>query len=210
MKTVFIRKVSFIVVMVFVLSIFIGGCIPWTLIGSLIAAAISVVSYVAYSGWTQMKWCEFCAAGYEYFALARHSHSVALARENWKKGIQFLKDRNLTKGNTGVFWKNPDNDLGFFCTNVLEVLNYLDALPDNFLDPCVNQNTVSESEESGLVSHREDFVRRLASILEYVPDDMHLYPNGYVYAAWKWVSVSLIGISVVGCVVAFVISLFTA
>ncbi len=132
------------------------------------------------------------ALGAENFILAYNANTIALAKEYWEKGIKFLEDNNLTTGNTGAFWKTPEDDLEFFYKNVVEMRNYLNTPPDTLSDSSFDQKIVSGSTLSKgdplTVFDRKTLSARLKKTWKNAPEGIEIYPNNCIYAIWGWIS----------------------
>jgi len=121
-----------------------------------------------------------------YLSRAAHANTIQLADQELSTALDYLNQHNLTHGYTSIFYNTPDEDIGFWYTNLVESKKELDTLRSKTdLTALEQSNTLIKLRET-LMSHGEqgDSVR--------VPDGISRYPNNLAYFVW-WVLGAVVG-----------------
>jgi len=66
-----------------------------------------------------------------YLKRAAYANTVEFAIKELDRALKYLENNELTKGYTSVLYTTPDEDMGFFYTNLKQSLEELKALPPN-------------------------------------------------------------------------------
>jgi len=108
-----------------------------------------------------------------YLKRAADANTVELAKKSLGTAIEYAKDHNLTKGYTSIIYKTPDEDIGFWFTNLsasleelknispgaskLEKTNVLMKLRETLLDNDKDGTSITEPEGISLYPHNKTF-----------------------------------------------------
>jgi len=107
-----------------------------------------------------------------YLKRAADANTIDLANEELSKVIAYLEANNLTSGYTSILWRTPDEDIGFWYTNLKASQHEL-------------QNLQSESaleKTNVLIKLRETLVDQGESTKVTVPDGLAVFPNNKLWA----------------------------
>lgn len=118
-----------------------------------------------------------------YLKRAADANSIELAKTELTKAIAEIERRELTSGYTSILWRTPDEDLGFWYTNLKTSLKELLNLPE----------TSSSLEKSNmLIKLRETLLdsTKEGDDVTY-PDGISVFPNNGIIAIWGWGSIIL-------------------
>ena len=67
----------------------------------------------------------------DYLTRAADANTVELAVQELETALNYIEANNLTDGYTSVIYKSPDEDLGFWYTNIKSAYEELKSIPDN-------------------------------------------------------------------------------
>lgn len=67
----------------------------------------------------------------DYLKRAADANTVELAVKELETALNYIETNNLTDGYTSVIYKSPDEDLGFWYTNIKSAYEELKSIPDN-------------------------------------------------------------------------------
>lgn len=125
-----------------------------------------------------------------YLKRAADANTVDLAKVELARAVSYLDEHRLTSGYTSVFYRTPDEDVGFWYGNLKASQGELDALPAN----------ASALERSNvLMKLREtltDNSKNGTSLT--IPEGISVYPSN---GAWAFFGVATLVIAAVGAIV---------
>ena len=87
--------------------------------------AIAVFAYLIVSGISFNINCG------DYLKRAADANTVELAVKELETALNYIEENDLTDGYTSVIYKSPDEDLGFWYTNIKSAYEELKSIPDN-------------------------------------------------------------------------------
>ncbi|HWP61650.1 MAG TPA: hypothetical protein VN495_03535 [Candidatus Paceibacterota bacterium] len=113
-----------------------------------------------------------------YLKQAADANTVPLARDRLEIAIKEADRQGLTTGFTSLWYTTPDEDIGFWHTNLSAALSQLKALPDN----------VSQLEESNVLKKLRETLLDHGKDGEHVtvPPGISIYPYNTFYQ-WWWI-----------------------
>lgn len=124
---------------------------------------------------------------------AADSNSIELAKQELKLAIDQIEAGGLTHGYTSVLYNTPDEDVGFWCTNIKSCLNQINELP-----PVANQgekDLVLMKLRQTLLDHKDGHE------VETVPSGISVFPYNIAICVLGWLSAIL---ATLGAVVVFI------
>lgn len=139
----------------------------------LIVAWASVVAIFALLGVEQWNYIQFDRGCGGYLKRAADSNSVDLAKGNLDRAVRYMRGHDLTHGYTSIFYRTPDEDIGFWYQNVRSALDQLIALPANATE-LEKSNMLLKLRET-LLDHDSDG----ESVT--VPSGIALYPDNALF-----------------------------
>jgi hypothetical protein len=112
-----------------------------------------------------------------YLKRAADANTPHRAQEELKKALQYIEQHNLTKGYTSIFYKTPDEDVGFWYGNLKEA--------DGELDRAVANKNMSQLEASNVLMKLRETLLDPAQHGQTVtePSGISIYPYN---AQWAW------------------------
>lgn len=152
------------------------------LLALVIISALSFISSIGTEIYLETNFKKNCS---QYIELAARSTTVELAKENLANAITFAEDNNLTSGNSSLFVKYPNNDIGFWYKNLVETYSSLEELDGN-----------SALENSNVLIKLESLTAQTdkGSIAIY-PNNIYEYPHQLSLFCWGILSAILLLIS---------------
>ena len=124
-----------------------------------------------------------------YLKRAADANIVSLTKPELEIAIAYLEEHKMTKGYTSVLYNTPDEDIGFWYTNLKSSLEELRNLPEN---------ATSLEKSNVLMKLRETLLDKTdkgESIT--VPDGISVFPHNVAYAWWGWLGLLLFLASIV-------------
>ena len=119
-----------------------------------------------------------------YLERAANANTIPMAITELEKAVKYMEEHDLTEGYTSVFYKTPDEDIGFWYNNCKSSLNELKSLSDSSA-PLEKSNMLMKLRETLL-----DNGKNGTSLT--VPEGISRYPNNVM---WEVLSVlSLLGL----------------
>lgn len=110
----------------------------------------------------------------DYFEMAADANSIEIAEKHLSKGIKYLEENNLTKGNTKVLIYKPVNDIGLWYENLKSAQAQLQEMNA--------REDITELEESNaLMKLRETLLNENGRVTH--PERISFYPN---HVVWSW------------------------
>ncbi len=114
---------------------------------------------------------------------AASANSIDLAKQEMEIVVKYLEDNGLTSGYTSIFYKTPDEDVGFFYKNMRASLEELRSTEEN-ATPLEKSNV--------LIKLRETLTYQGESGMDItVPQGISRVPHNAFYALWGFVSIIL-------------------
>lgn len=146
-------------------------------------AFISCIVFSSIRGCAEIRFDADCAG---HLALAADANTVERAGSELDIAIKYLESRNLTKGYTSVLYNTPDEDIGFWFSNIVDAREEL-----NKITPETSQmertNVLMKLRET-LLSGKEGAVT--------VPSGISVYPANKAF--WWWGLLSTLTLLVFG------------
>jgi len=124
-----------------------------------------------------------------YLKRAADANTIELAQTELGKAVKYLEDNNLTEGFSSVFYQTPDQDVGFWYTNLKTSLEELKLVDQD----------VSQLEKSNVLLKLRETLMDGAEIT--VPLGMEVFPHNVL---WMFVVFFGVVFLVVGVVIMFV------
>lgn len=122
-----------------------------------------------------------------YLKRAADANTIEMAKKELKIAIDYIEANNLTNGYTSVLYRTPDDDLGFWYSNIKASYDGLCAIDQSTATELETSNMLMKLRET-LLDDGEDGAKLT------VPDGTSRYPNNRL---WMWLkilaSVALIG-----------------
>jgi hypothetical protein len=114
---------------------------------------------------------------------AADANTIELAKSELQHVVQSLERRGLTTGYTSVLFQTPNEDVGFWYTNLKASLGVLESVrPDA---PLLEQSNL-------LIKLRETLLDEGQQPKVTEPRGVSIYPHNVLYAVWGWLSVMLL------------------
>src|SRR5581483_461506 len=95
----------------------------WSLIGILLIAPL--VAIFGYRCYKDIVFTQNCGG---YLKRAADANSVDLAKGELRKSLAYIEANNLTSGYTSILYNTPDEDVGFWYTNLSTSLKDLETM----------------------------------------------------------------------------------
>ena len=130
---------------------------------------LSIIGVISYKGIILDMECT------GHLERAANSTNIELASGELDAAISYLDKKGLTSGYTSIFWKTPNEDIGFWYNNIKEANRELKNAPD----------TISNLEESNmLIKLRETLITNSKDGEESIicPNGLSRYPNNGIFA----------------------------
>jgi hypothetical protein len=108
---------------------------------------------------------------------ASDANTISLAAKELTTAVDYLNARGFTEGYTSVFYRTPDEDIGFWYNNLSQSLTELKECPDD----------ATQLEKSNLLMKlRETLLDDGQSgVRVTVPMGMSIYPYNFLYFLWS-------------------------
>lgn len=116
-----------------------------------------------------------------YLKRAADSNTIELAQTELGKAVKYLEDNNLTEGFTSVVYNTPDEDVGFWYTNLKSALTELQTISKD----------ASDLEKSNMLLKLRESLMDNSKIT--VPQGMAFFPHNF-----GWVILQVIGGLILG------------
>jgi hypothetical protein len=114
-----------------------------------------------------------------YLKRAADANTIGLAIENIEVAIKYAENNNLKSGYTSIVFRTPDEDIGFWYTNLTASLMELRA---------VGSETSRLERTNILMKLRETILDQGQSTSVTIPSGISIYPSNGFYAMWAWFS----------------------
>ncbi len=107
---------------------------------------------------------------------AADANTIELATQEMKFAVAYLEKEGLTQGYTSVLYKTPDEDIGFWYSNLKASLQELESINPKTATPLERSNVLMKLRETLLDQGEKTDVTFPAAI--------YLYPNNGIYSFW--------------------------
>ena len=115
-----------------------------------------------------------------HISRAAISNTVELAEKELSTALQNIEERGMTSGNTGIIFKTPSKDVGFWYENLSQSLAELKSISDD----------ATQLEKTNiLMKLRESITGPDNTVIE--PSFISIYPNNLLYFIWGCMSAFL-------------------
>src|SRR5574343_55334 len=157
-----------------------------------IAAIAAIVSIFSTAIVKSIQFNQNCGG---YLDRAASANTVELARQELKIALDYIEQNNLTKGYTSALWRTPDEDLGFWYSNIKTAYTELCNLP---------ANSSSLEKSNMLIKLRETLTDQGEKGTHLtIPLGITRYPNNLLWGVALWACTLLILFFVFGVVSVF-------
>ena len=112
-----------------------------------------------------------------YLKRAADANTIPLAADNLQTALSGIQKRGLTKGYTSLLWRTPDEDVGFWHTNLTSALHELNS---------TEKNATQLEKTNVLMKLRETLLDEGEKTHVTVPNGASIYPKNTGYAWWGW------------------------
>ncbi|HEY4486361.1 MAG TPA: hypothetical protein VJB70_01330 [Candidatus Paceibacterota bacterium] len=110
-----------------------------------------------------------------YLKRAADANTIKLAAENLQTALTSIQKRRLTTGYTSILWRTPDEDIGFWHTNLSSALQELDS---------TKKDATQLEKTNVLMKLRETLLDDGQSLRVTMPDGISIYPQNKDYMFW--------------------------
>ena len=162
----------------------------------LLALFAFIVGFALVAAWSSMRivasvqYDQSCGG---YLKRAADANNVDLAKQELARALAWINANDLRDGYTSVAWRTPDEDVGFWHTNLTASLQELES---------VNPEASQLEKTNVLMKLRETLLDQGESTIVTEPDGISVYPDNVAYAWAGWISLIVF---LVGCVFGFIV-----
>ena len=122
-----------------------------------------------------------------YLERASYANTIELASPALTKAIQYVENNGLTNGFTSIIYRTPDEDMGFWYSNLKQAEDELSKIkPDS---TALEKSNVLMKLRESLTSHNSEGSQLIC------PDGISIYPLNALYCFAGWMSGLLLCIS---------------
>ena len=119
-----------------------------------------------------------------YLHRASYANTIELAAPALETAIQYIENNGLTNGFTSVVYRTPDEDVGFWYSNLKDAENELSKISPS--STALEKSNVLMKLRESLISHEENSSRLIC------PEGISIYPQNVQYCWVGWISSLLI------------------
>ena len=119
---------------------------------------------------------------------AADANTVDMAKKELQDVLQYLEEKGLTSGYTSVLYNTPDEDVGFWYSNLKASLQNLESIRREA--PLLERSNM-------LIKLRETLLDEGKQSHVTLPRGISISPNNTLFAAWGWISGVLLCVSVI-------------
>ena len=143
-------------------------------------------------GWIGIQGWVFSMGCGQYIKRASDANTIELAAQNLGIAVKYAEAHNLTNGNTGVILTQPENDIGFWYSNLKASMGELEKVkPETTL--LERSNLLMKLRET-LLDHKKEGVEVTH------PAGIQIYPLN-IPLAWTIIVLLITGLIGVACFV---------
>ena len=155
-------------------------------ITGIVLVIVGILSFCAWSTIRVVSNVQFNRKCGSYLKRAADANTIELARGEVQKAVSYAEKKELVQGYTNILWQTPEEDVGFWYTNIKAALDEL-----NKTDP----NTTKLEKTNILMKLRETLLDQGQTTNEItVPPGISIYPYNVLFCFWIWLSVVIAGI----------------
>lgn len=111
-----------------------------------------------------------------YILNAANANSIDLARKEMEQVVKCIEHRRLQPGFTSVIYNTPDEDVGFWISNMRSSLEELKQ---------IKPETTSLEKSNVLIKLRETLTHKTKEGVSIsVPNGISIYPNNFAFMIW--------------------------
>jgi hypothetical protein len=143
-------------------------------------ATLSATAFLAWAGCATYSGVMFDLRCGNYLQRAANSNTVELAHQNLQVAVKYMEANSMTAGNTGALWDTPNQDVGFWYTNLTASLDELKQVrPD-----------ASQLERSNLLMKLRETLLDNGSSGDSltVPTGISVFPFNTLFFFWSIIS----------------------
>src|SRR3989338_6873630 len=107
---------------------------------------------------------------------AADANTIELAEKELATAISYLEQTEMTSGYTSIFWRTPDEDIGFWYQNLKASLDELHK---------VSKEATQLEKSNILIKLRETLVDHGQSLKVTVPQGASIFPSNMGYLWWS-------------------------
>ncbi len=147
------------------------------------SSTIFVIAAISFCGWGAVR--SFKAVTFKqecggYLKRAADANTVDLAKVEMTRAITYLDQHGLTTGYTSVLWKTPDEDVGYWYSNLRASLAELDSIPPE-ASPLERSNVLMKLRETLMDNGKNgDYLT--------IPEGLSACPSNTAFFWWGWIS----------------------
>src|SRR3989344_5024230 len=123
----------------------------------------------------------------DYLKRAADANTIELALDNLTTALRYAQFEKLTSGNTGVLWKTPARDVGFWNQNLRA--SYLELVRVQPEATQLEKSNILLKLRETLLDHGHD------GDTVTIPPEISLFPENALYFWWGWLSAVLVIVS---------------
>jgi hypothetical protein len=150
-----------------------------------LALFVAILGFALFATWATVRIVS--AVQYDqncggYLKRAADANTVDLAKQELSRALTYINANGIKEGYTSVAWRTPDEDLGFWHTNLSASLQELDT---------INTEASQLEKTNALMKLRETLLDHGDSASVTEPDGISIYPNNVSMAWFGWLSFAL-------------------
>jgi len=154
-----------------------------------ILCVIFVLFFCLWAGIRIVAGIQFDRGCEGYLKRAADANTIELAKKQLKVALDYMEQEGLTTGYTSVLYRTPDEDVGFWYTNIKSSITELERMSPN----------ASQLERSNLlIKLRETLLDQGSEgkTKVTIPKGIALYPNNVAMAFMGWLSAILMNMGI--------------
>lgn len=149
-------------------------------------AVLLTFAFLAFVGTRLVQEIHYDQSVGGYLKRAADANTVGLAKDNLATALKNIEANGWTSGYTSIFWRTPDEDVGFWYANLKSALQELgEVLPG-----------ASQLEKSNvLIKLRETLLDEGKEISVTAPNGISVYPHNTAFLLWGFASFVFAGLA---------------